>query len=155
MTAGTDSAKTIAMVGDSGTELEGFARSAPSGGTREYEERETMSRVLEIGHHDGTLPPVAGRRRFGPNGGDRRRPGFVLQRGADRSSTAEHIIGEHCFSNYVYAPGPKKRIALRPIGARIVFPPVSSPTAARTSRSISASSRRSRPERSGWERSSA
>ena len=38
------------------------------------------------------------------------------------NSVIRSIFGTHCFEQFIYAPGPKKAIALRPISARMSLP---------------------------------
>ena len=68
-TVGKWSGKTSSTIVDLAAELEAYARSAARDGTRQYDvERETLNRVLDIGHHamelylglqgDGDLGPT-------------------------------------------------------------------------------------------------
>ncbi len=49
--------------------------------------------------------------------------GITLHRSPSKTmSTIRSIFGTHCFEQFIYAPGPKKAIALRPISARMSLP---------------------------------
>jgi len=49
--------------------------------------------------------------------------GVTLHRSPSKAmSTIRSIFGTHCFEQFIYAPGPKKAIALRPISARMSLP---------------------------------
>ena len=123
ITSGADSGKTSSTILDLGAQLEAYARSAAGDGTRQYDfERETLRRVLEIGHHavdlylglqeDGDLGPTVAT--------DDGQELFRSETPIDRPLRT--VFGEHGITSYVYAPGAKKKIALRPIDARIELP---------------------------------
>lgn len=112
--------KANANLAEMATELESFVRTAASSGMRQYDvERATLERVLEMGRRatdlflelqgDGDL----GQQLVGENG-------RTLYRSDEPAvRRLRTIFGEHRFTAYVYAAGPKRKIELRPIDARI------------------------------------
>jgi hypothetical protein len=103
--------------------LEQFVRNAAAEEQSLHEvEQKTLGTVLEIGKRcvdlfialqgDGdlgeTVTPEAGRE---------------IHRSEEAAPrTIRTVFGVHTFSAYVYSPGPKKKIALRPIDARMSLP---------------------------------
>jgi len=104
-------------------DLAGFVRQAvQDGASLDHLERGALQHVLEIGHAavDMFLEAQG-------NGdlGDRVRTAedTVLYRSdAPLTRPLRTIFGEHSFAAYVYAPGSKRRIELRPIDARLNLP---------------------------------
>lgn len=104
-------------------QLEEYARTAAGNGTRQYDvERETLSRALQIGKR--ALDLYLGLQGNGDLG-----PSVETDDGASLVRSAEPvtrrlrtIFGEHQFAAYVYSDGPKQRVALKPIDARLHLP---------------------------------
>ncbi len=104
-------------------QLQQFTQQAAVNGDSLYEtEKTVLATVLQIGHlaldaflqlqGDGDLGPTI-----------ETDDGQNLQR-SDEPVTRplRTVFGEHAFDAYVYAPGPKQKIALRPIDARLNLP---------------------------------
>jgi hypothetical protein len=103
--------------------LEQFVRNAAAEGQSLHEvEQKTLGTVLEIGRRyvdlfislqgDGDLGATV-----------TTEAGQEIHRSEKTTPrTIRTVFGTHTFSAYVYAPGPKKRIALRPIDARMSLP---------------------------------
>jgi hypothetical protein len=104
-------------------DLCGFVRQAvQQGASLDDLERGAFQRVLKMGHAavdlflaaqgDGDL----GERLATPEGA-------ILDRSdSARTRSVRTIFGEHSFTAYVYSEGPKQKIALRPIDARLNLP---------------------------------
>lgn len=103
--------------------LEQFVRQAAADGESLHEvERTVLGSVLAIGKQSVELfLSLQGEGDLGPTVATEE--GQVLMRSAEpHERTIRTIFGMHSFSQYVYAPGPKKKIALRPIDARLSLP---------------------------------
>lgn len=108
---------------DLAIELQEFVDQAAANGESLYEtEKRTLEKVLKMGHlaidrllqrqGDGDLGPTV-----------QTADGVALQRSESPvERPLRTVFGEHTFDAYVYAPGPKQRIALRPIDARLHLP---------------------------------
>ena len=101
-------------------EIEGYVRTAVDAGRRQYDvERDVLSQALRIGKAamDWYLQL--------PGDGDwgllvSTADGEELERSAEPvARPLRTVFGEHTFDAYVYAPGPKQKIVLRPIDARL------------------------------------
>lgn len=116
------SSKTEKLV-DMALELQQFVAQAAEDGDSLYEtEKGILAKVLKMGHlavdrflqlqGDGDLGPTV-----------QTADGVELQRSASPvARPLRTVFGEHAFDAYVYAPGPKQKIALRPIDARLNLP---------------------------------
>ena len=103
--------------------LERFVVEAAEQGTSQYDvERGVLAMVLKSGRlamdlflqlqGDGDLGETV-----------ETEEGKTLHRSEDRiERRLRSVFGEHTFQAYVYAPGPKKKIALRPVDARLNLP---------------------------------
>jgi hypothetical protein len=104
-------------------DLSGFVRQAVEhGASLDDLERGAFQRLLEMGHAAVDLFLAA---QGDGDLGDRVAipEGAVLYRSATPMPRAlRTIFGEHSFTAYVYAAGPKQKIALRPIDARLNLP---------------------------------
>jgi len=104
-------------------ELQAFVDQAAADGESLYEtEKGILAKVLKMGH-------VAVNRFLQRQGdGDlgltvQTADGVELQRSESPvERPLRTVFGEHTFDAYVYAPGPKQKIALRPIDARLNLP---------------------------------
>jgi hypothetical protein len=108
---------------DMAVELQQFVDQAAGDGDSLYEtEKGILAKVLKIGHlainrflqrqGDGDLGPTV-----------QLEDGVELQRSASPvERPLRTVFGEHAFDAYVYAPGPKQKIALRPIDTRLNLP---------------------------------
>jgi hypothetical protein len=108
---------------DKAMELQQFVDQAARDGESLYEtEKEILAKVLEMGRlatdsflqqqGDGDLGPTV-----------RTADGIELQRSDfPVARPLRTVFGEHTFHAYVYAPGPKQKIVLRPIDARLNLP---------------------------------
>ncbi len=104
-------------------ELDGYVRTAVDLGQRQYDvEREVLAQVLRIGKAamdlylrlkgDGDLGPTVSTA-----------DGQELERSPEPvARPLRTVFGEHTFDAYVYAPGAKQKIVLRPIDARLELP---------------------------------
>ena len=104
-------------------ELDGYVRTAVDLGQRQYDvEREVLSQVLRIGkaamdlylrlQGDGDLGATVSTA-----------DGQELDRSPEPvARPLRTVFGEHTFDAYVYAPGAKQKIVLRPIDARLELP---------------------------------
>ena len=104
-------------------ELQEFVDQAAADGDSLYEtEKGILAKVLKMGHlaldrflqrqGDGDLGPTV-----------QTADGVELQRSESPvERPLRTVFGEHAFDAYVYAPGPKQKIALRPIDARLNLP---------------------------------
>lgn len=113
----TDKCETLVQLA---TQLEHFVQEAAAKGTDLYTvEKNILEKVLQMGRQatdrflqlqgDGDLGATV-----------QTAEGTKLQRSDSRvSRPLRTVFGEHTFSAYVYALGPKQRIALRPIDARL------------------------------------
>lgn len=104
-------------------ELESYVQGAATEGTRQYDvERGTLRRVLQIGKRAMDLYlSMQGTGDLGPS--ITPESGVELFRSDEPASRRlRTIFGEHQFSSYVYAAGPKQAIALRPMDARLQLP---------------------------------
>ena len=108
---------------DMALQLQQFAKQAAVDGDSLYEtEKNILATVLKMGHlaidtflqlqGDGDLGPTIAT----DDGQDLQRSESPVRR------PLRTIFGEHAFDAYVYAPGPKQKIALRPIDARLNLP---------------------------------
>ena len=104
-------------------ELQQFVDQSAAGGASLYEtEKGILAKVLEMGRlatdrflqgqGDGDLGPTVQTE----DGTELHRSESPLKR------PLRTVFGEHAFDAYVYAPGPKQKIALRPIDARLNLP---------------------------------
>jgi hypothetical protein len=118
-----DSGKICLDVETLAAELDGYVRTAVDLGRCQYDvERDVLSRVLRIGkaamdlylqlQGDGDLGSIVSR----ADGGKLERSTEPVAR------SLRTIFGEHTFNAYVYAPGPKQKVLLRPIDARLQLP---------------------------------
>ena len=108
---------------DMAVELQQFVDEAAADGDSLYEtEKGILAKVLKMGHlaidrllqgqGDGDLGPML-----------QTKDGVELHRSeAPLERPLRTVFGEHAFHAYVYAPGPKQKIALRPIDARLNLP---------------------------------
>jgi hypothetical protein len=108
---------------DMAIQLQQSVEQAAAGGDSLYEtEKNILAMVLEMGHlatdrflqlqGDGDLGPTVGTE-----------DGVTLQRSeSPRRRPLRTVFGEHAFDAYVYSPGEKQAIALRPIDARLNLP---------------------------------
>jgi len=108
---------------DLAMELQAFVDQAAVDGDSLYEtEKGILAKVLQMGHlavdrflhaqGDGDLGPAV-----------QTADGVELQRSESPvERPLRTVFGEHTFEAYVYAPGPKQKIALRPIDARLNLP---------------------------------
>lgn len=108
---------------DLAIELQEFVDQAAADGESLYEtEKGILAKVLKMGHlaidrllqrqGDGDLGPTV-----------QTAGGVKLQRSESPvERPLRTVFGEHTFEAYVYAPGPKQKIALRPIDARLNLP---------------------------------
>jgi hypothetical protein len=108
---------------DLACELQEFVDQAAADGEPLYEiEKGVLAKVLRMGHlgidrflqrqGDGDLGPTV-----------QTADGVELQRSESPiGRPLRTVFGEHSFDAYVYAPGPKQKIALRPIDARLNLP---------------------------------
>jgi hypothetical protein len=108
---------------DMAVELQQFVDQAAVDGESLYEtEKGILAKVLKIGHlaidrflerqGDGDLGPTV-----------QTEDGVELQRSESPvERPLRTVFGEHAFDAYVYAPGSKRKIALRPIDARLNLP---------------------------------
>lgn len=108
---------------DKALELQRFVDQAAGDGQSLYEtEKGVLAKILEIGRlatdsfleqqGDGDLGPTL-----------QTADGVELQRSdSPVARSLRTVFGEHVFDAYVYAPGPKQKIALRPIDSRINLP---------------------------------
>lgn len=98
-------------------------RAAAEGRSLDETERDVFSRVLDIGHAaveqllalqgDGDLGETVSTEQ-----------GVTLQRSENPvKRTLRTVFGEHVIESFVYASGPKKKIALRPVDARLSLSP--------------------------------
>ncbi len=117
------SAGKIEKLVDMAVELQQFVDQAAAAGDSLYEtEKSVLAKILKMGHL------AIDRFLQGQGDGDL---GLTAQT-ADgvelyRSNTPQKrplrtVFGEHVFHAYVYTPGPKQKIALRPIDARLNLP---------------------------------
>ena len=114
------SADKIEKLVEMAVELEHFVDQSAADGESLYEtEREILAKVLKMGHlaidrflqhqGDGDLGPTV-----------QTADGVELQRSESPvERPLRTVFGEHAFDAYVYTPGPKQKIALRPIDARL------------------------------------
>jgi hypothetical protein len=108
---------------DMAVELQQFVDQAAEDGDSLYKtEKGILAKVLKIGHlaidrflqrqGDGDLGPTV-----------QTEDGVELQRSESPvERPLRTVFGEHVFEAYVYATGPKRKIALRPIDARLNLP---------------------------------
>ena len=108
---------------DLAVELQQFVDQAAADGESLYEtEKGILAKVLKMGHlatdrflqrqGDGDLGPTV-----------QTADGVELQRSESPAQRPlRTVFGEHVFDAYVYTPGPKQKIALRPIDARLNLP---------------------------------
>jgi hypothetical protein len=108
---------------DMAFELQEFVDQAAADGESLYKtEKGILAQVLKMGHlaidrllqrqGDGDLGPTV-----------QTADGVELQRSASPvQRPLRTVFGEHAFEAYVYAPGPKQKIVLRPIDARLNLP---------------------------------
>ena len=108
---------------DKALELQRFVDQAAGDGLSLYEtEKGVLAKILEIGRlatdsfleqqGDGDLGPTV-----------QTADGVELQRSdSPVARSLRTVFGEHTFFAYVYAPGPKQKIAVRPIDTRINLP---------------------------------
>ncbi len=115
-----DSANKTESLVDMALQLQQSVRQAAVDGDSLYEtEKNILAMVLEMGHlatdrflqlqGDGDLGPTV-----------KTKDGVELQRSdSPRRRPLRTVFGEHALDAYVYAPGAKQTIALRPIDARL------------------------------------
>lgn len=108
---------------DLAIELQEFVDQAAADGESLYEtEKRILAKVLKMGHRaidrllqrqgDGDLGPTV-----------QTAAGVELQRSESPvERPLRTVFGEHAFQAYVYASGPKQKIVLRPIDARLNLP---------------------------------
>lgn len=110
-------------IGSLAQELETFVHDAAREGRPLYDvERAVFDRVLRIGRAAiNTYIEDQGNGDLGPT--VTTQEGTVLQRSDEPSERPlRTIFGEHTIDAFVYAPGPKRKLALRPIDARMGLP---------------------------------
>jgi hypothetical protein len=118
-----DSGKICLDVETLAAKLDGYVRTAVDLGRCQYDvERDVLSQVLRIGkaamdlylqlQGDGDLGSTVST----ADGGELERSTEPVAR------SLRTVFGEHAFNAYVYAPGPKQKIVLRPIDARLQLP---------------------------------
>lgn len=115
--------KTISSLHELAEELEFFARSSANAGQSQYEvEKGILGRVLQMGHTAMNLYlDLQGNGDLGPT--VETAAGKRLLRSEELlSRPLRTIFGEHTINAYVYAAGPKEKIELRPIDARLALP---------------------------------
>ena len=117
------SSKTTEKLLEMALELQQFVDQAAEDGDSLYDtEKGVLAQVLKMGHlaidrflqlqGDGDLGATV-----------QTEEGVVLQRSASPATRLlRTVFGEHAFDAYVYAPGWKRKIALRPIDARLNLP---------------------------------
>lgn len=119
----TEIGKVSAKLVELGGQLEAYCREAAAGEERQYDaERGILKQVLEIGQAAMDLYlQLQGDGDLGET--------VTTEEGSELVRSEEPVprrlrtvFGEHVFAAYVYAPGPKKKIALRPVDARIGLP---------------------------------
>jgi hypothetical protein len=110
-------------VGTLAAELDGYVRTAVDLGRCQYDvERDVLSQVLRIGKAAMNLYlQLQGEGDLGStvstaDGGELERSMEPVAR------PLRTVFGEHTFNAYVYAPGPKQKVVLRPIDARLQLP---------------------------------
>lgn len=110
-------------IAELGLKLEQFVRKAAADGESLHEvEEKVLGTVLEIGKQSVDLfIQLQGDGDLGPS--VTTEEGQELTRSEEpRERKIRTVFGTHSFSQYVYAPGPKKKIALRPLDARMSLP---------------------------------
>jgi hypothetical protein len=102
--------------------VEGAKRAAEQGDSFDSLERDTWSKVRQIGFAAMELfVRLQGQGNLGPT--VQTAEGQTLRRSEDPAAcTIRSIFGRHMFLQYTYSPGPKKAIELRPIDARMSLP---------------------------------
>jgi hypothetical protein len=108
---------------DLAIELQEFVDQAAADGESLYEtEKGILAKVLKMGHL--AIDRLLQRQGDGDLGLTVQTAGGVeLQRSESPvERPLRTVFGEHTFEAYVYAPGPKQKIALRPIDARLNLP---------------------------------
>ena len=108
---------------DLAMELQEFVDGAAADGESLYEtEKGILAKVLQMGHL--AIDRLLQRQGDGDLGLTvQTADGAKLQRSeAPVERPLRTVFGEHTFHAYVYAPGPKQKIALRPIDARLHLP---------------------------------
>ena len=114
--------KTDSLVDMAGQLQQSVQQAAAAGDSRYETEKNILAMVLEMGRlatdrflqlqGDGDLGPTV-----------ETEDGVTLQRSDSPSRRPlRTVFGEHTFDAYVYAPGSKQKIALRPIDARLNLP---------------------------------
>ena len=118
--AHSDSADKSETLVEMASQLQQFVQQATVDGDSLYEtEKKILATVLKMGHlatdrflqlqGDGDLGPTV-----------QTDDGVELQRSESPvRRPLRSVFGEHAFDAYVYAPGPKQKVALRPIDARL------------------------------------
>jgi len=117
------SADKIEKLVDMAVDLQQFVDQAAADGDSMYEtEKGILAKILKMGHL------AIDRFLQGQGNGDlgltvQTEEGVELQRSeSPRKRPLRTVFGEHVFHAYVYAPGPQRKIVLRPIDARLNLP---------------------------------
>ena len=104
-------------------ELDGYVRTAVDLCRRQYDvERDVLSQAIRIGRAAMDLYlQLQGNGDLGPTVSTA--AGEELERSSEPvARPLRTVFGEHTFDAYVYAPGAKQKIVLRPIDARLQLP---------------------------------